>query len=674
MVFHRSAIIIVAICAAVSLVGGFAPFLSGSVRQAIAGDFATTTIASIDKESPTNIVVVCIVFIYTILGSCLVLWLRRYSYTAVVTGEEKSLAVSYCAVEIRGIPTVNRMRHKKKGEGECEGCKDGLLKEYMNQKYGNKILSARVIPEFRQTLLLIERRDAKELRLTHLVNSLEDKSKCAAIPEKQKAEIQSCYRAIRKLDIKIQNEKKEIICDNCGKATREGTGFAYVIFKDLKTSEKCLQENNLSTWSKLRKIWSKIIYKEDQSPHLNNSQAYDLNVQGWKVLPAPLPEDIIWKNLGVSYKRMLFQRILIIIAEILVFVGILSFTIGLAIYGIYRDLKLSVLYYPLGGESIWWTVLSKLSVLLPTAIAVVDEVFAPIIRGLEQFACHKYQIGLRRTLLWHTTFYNMMGGLVLSRMVYFGIGATVLYHSSPPFNTYHYIFNKTGLDMMKYVCIKTFTVYGIKLAVVGGKTWVAYMFNKRDIEIPEFDYNNMFAQKIVVIFCVLLWGSSMPLILVLGVLYLGVTWGIDKWLIVTFYKKCKSPDSQQLSCVSDILSVYIAILPSCTLIILSTFFHDHYELAIVLLLFSGSVAVGMFFLRRWQTLKLIKGKRKYVGVGTTKSNDGTETASTLLNTWKQFTGRLSTIKDGGKTLSASRVDCDFEGNEYDHPLCKKGIQ
>lgn len=47
--------------------------------------------------------------------------------------------------------------------------------------------------------------------------------------------------------------------------------------------------------------------------------------------------------------------------------------------------------------------------------------------------------------MWHTAFFELMSGLVISRMIYFLIGVAVLYDAQSPFNSYHYLFNKTGM-------------------------------------------------------------------------------------------------------------------------------------------------------------------------------------------------------------------------------------
>ena len=118
--------------------------------------------------------------------------------------------------------------------------------------------------------------------------------------------------------------------------------------------------------------------------------------------------------------------------------------------------------------------------------------------------------------MWHTAFFELLSGLVISRMVYFLIGVAVLYEASAPLNSYHYLFNKTGIcscffslyllffllsgietdiaigmDMMKYVCIKTFTVYGIKYPVLCIFKLIEARWTGQ-FERPEFDYYDLY--------------------------------------------------------------------------------------------------------------------------------------------------------------------------------------
>ena len=123
--------------------------------------------------------------------------------------------------------------------------------------------------------------------------------------------------------------------------------------------------------------------------------------------------------------------------------------------------------------------------------------------------------------MWHTAFFELMSGLVISRMIYFLIGVAVLYDADAPLNSYHYLFNKTGIslslflprlshhslslllireiigmDMMKYMCIKTFTVYGIKypalclIKIVQAKI-------TGELERPEFDYFDLYGTSLL---------------------------------------------------------------------------------------------------------------------------------------------------------------------------------
>jgi hypothetical protein len=77
------------------------------------------------------------------------------------------------------------------------------------------------------------------------------------------------------------------------------------------------------------------------NPHFAAPASLALNCQKWKVAPAPVPSEIIWKNLENSKKKKTGLQILALIVEVVVLTSVLSVTLLFAIIEVVRDLYLT---------------------------------------------------------------------------------------------------------------------------------------------------------------------------------------------------------------------------------------------------------------------------------------------------------------------------------------------
>eukprot|EP00026_Physarum_polycephalum_P000311 Phypoly_transcript_00311.p1 GENE.Phypoly_transcript_00311~~Phypoly_transcript_00311.p1 ORF type:complete len:696 (+),score=95.65 Phypoly_transcript_00311:3229-5316(+) len=572
----------------------------GSNRDVVAGDFATSTIASLQMDSLGYLIHVFIVMINVSLSAVFVWTLRKRSFAIVVAEEQQSLPAQEFAVEIKGIPK-------------------GVINEKMVQEHFEHIYGADHIVSVHLPLAygpLYWEMESLEKKKEHYEKEFAHKDQRPLIF----AHFWHFFYPKKKVDaIDYYEAKIHDLAQKLPEPT-QGTGFLYVTFTDRDVVRTCLKNNNHSTrWDwyiKITNLFKRTTERRASkiNPHFTAPNAQALNCQKWKVSPAPVPTEILWPNLENSKKKKTGLQILALIVEVVVLTSVLSVTLLFAIIEVVRDLYLTDVYYDFGGANIIESVASLIAVVLPEAVAIIEEIVAPVVETVEEHAGHIHKSGWRRAVMWHTAFFELMSGLVISRMIYFLIGVAVLYDADAPLNSYHYLFNKTGMDMMKYMCIKTFTVYGIKYPALCLLKLVQSKFTG-EFERPEFDYFDLYAQKIIVMFCAVVYGSVMPLILPLCMMYLGISYLYDRWAIVNFHQKDTLHDTKLLFYAADICSFYFSIVPLATLLIISKLFIYWPVLATILIVFSGIVGLVMLETRRWQYMNQnLKGVRKIIKV------------------------------------------------------------
>jgi len=220
---------------------------------------------------------------------------------------------------------------------------------------------------------------------------------------------------------------------------------------------------------------------------------------------------------------------------------------------------------------------------------------------------------------------------------------------------------------------------------------------KVKLERPEFDYYDLYAQKIVVMFCALLYGSVMPLILPLCLVFLIFTFLYDRWTIVALHEKDLFHDSKLLFYATEICSFYFSIVPVATLVIISKFFINWPPLVSCLITFSAIVIALMWETSRWQHMnQYVKGVRRVIKANdfsackyfepetpdpSSSSNNGTslpqwhehllKMSHATTSIFQQLFKEVSHMVQGKKVNHRNfTVDEDVLKNAYVHPFAK----
>ena len=103
----------------------------------------------------------------------------------------------------------------------------------------------------------------------------------------------------------------------------------------------------------------------------------------------------------------------------------------------------------------------------------------------------------------------------------------MLFYANAPFDSYHYLFVSTGLNMAKSIFVQCFTGQGTSW-ITGTILRVLKYYKRGKMPRPGYGYEGGYAKKLMIMLNLLVWGGLQPLMWPIGVFFFSWMYLVDK--------------------------------------------------------------------------------------------------------------------------------------------------
>lgn len=156
-----------------------------------------------------------------------------------------------------------------------------------------------------------------------------------------------------------------------------------------------------------------------------------------------------------------------------------------------------------------------------------------------------------------------------------------------------------GADLLRLIMVQLTLGTAVDYLVVFFQLMVELAASSK-MTRPRFEYEGTYARRAVIIVIILFFGPFVPLLFVLGAIYMFITFVVERWLIMFFYRKSPSADDTHIRQVVFLFYGALVLYPFTTLLLFMelNFLVDPYILVpfvVVALSAVLFIAVGIAF-------------------------------------------------------------------------------
>nr|CAG4708826.1 unnamed protein product [Naegleria fowleri] len=399
-----------------------------------------------------------------------------------------------------------------------------------------------------------------------------------------------------------------------------GTGYAFATFFSMTTAKTVCDEYVTdfmgfliskkyisNTLSKLVKFLKQCLPIGTTSHHSTiptttpTSDQESRSSQQYNFAPACEASDVLFENLNISTSkrasRVLISNIILFVVLLVVYtVLILNSSIPwyasqnkTEIYG-YAE---NVLKTP---TEITFKILLVVLELSPEIISLINELFKPLVEKLVKWEKHKTNIHKRKTILRRTTYFFVLSTIIFPYGWTYYKSVWRIFNSLPPFNNEIYFFNFISIELIILTIVLAITSKGLEM-IVNTISSIRDYFKTGEWHRPVFDYEAEYSMKITMLMMCLLYGTCIPLIYIVALLYFILTYLIDKYLIMYWYERSMESNGNILNTVVENFGICFIFFPFSIIVLLPVLL-KRIMTAVVEIPILLIIIIGLYFMTR----------------------------------------------------------------------------
>ncbi|KAL0484449.1 11 TM domain-containing transmembrane protein [Acrasis kona] len=525
------------VCGCLCMFVLFPLYVTSDDHQVQFSDFASTTIASLNFHTSRRLYVFFVITLLIPIMGCLLLYaIRRLSRTIVKSNNNYGCLYT---VMVSNVPSYIRSRQE-------------LIEEF-SERYGQQhIVDAHICFD----LDAINRID---LQITKTESELKRAKRQFQVTNvKPTIKINNVtVDLISQLELRISHMQESLV-----KKTQQGvdaTGYAFVTFSSIEMAKYCIEDHRVFCCGYSFPTWL-----------CESNGAFG----GYQITQAPEPTDVLYDNLGYTHVSTRIRQFATNIILLMVLTTLYMLNVIYMYVNWWKAQNYSTIYEMINhGTSNYYGIafLQVLVELAPEIVSAVNELLRFIVELLTNFEKHHTRIGFRRAVLQKTAFFLTMTTAFLPFFWTWYKGVwQVKRRAVIPFDNYYYFFNALLSQGIISMMVVLWTIAkSIELFIVFMRCMWQLVRSGR-MARPEFDYEVASGFKITILFMMLVYGPIAPVFFVFCVLYLLISFFIDKFFIMFLYERCHDSDGQILNHVADQISYYLAICPFYIVLMLPT--------------------------------------------------------------------------------------------------------
>jgi hypothetical protein len=552
--FYRRMILIVGIFSIVTIAILLPLHIVFGVRTDRYMDFAVTTVASIPQTSRLLYIHYGLsVFYFAVMAINLGLTIKLIYYKkrqskSIFTARITNLPVLELELQkdYRNDVYISNQVDLEKRESRLTKHFNALLDMQVNNTYYNRNVTYRR-DSLKQDLLTVDTNELAEkkpvlavnalVNMTHLVNIIDQKYQLTSQISSEGGHANKSKKNLKRI-AKLEQVKHKLIKHSQRSLT---SNSAFVTFRSVKA---------------LRKVVD--LYSKPNRNHTTTTK-FSEKIGGnnyWKIRETQMePEDILWENIGYSLFSNVMRTISVytvsyIIGAILsLLVSVYIITNGM--YGLALTIQiLQTVFMSLSTNSFRRRapfLLRFVYYILPTLLAVLNEVFAFIVNILTKFEKMKTITKYQASYLLKTITIMLLTSLLLP---YFG---DYQIKSIAPIPFY----NNSGLKLMQFLLSQLF----FSKALVNILDIVSVIFNywwtKGEPNRLQFVFVASYSKALMVFFTIVGLGPSYPLLFIPGFFFFVINYLADTFLLSCFYEKSTGAGDVEFA-ITTIVTFYFS--------------------------------------------------------------------------------------------------------------------
>eukprot|EP01080_Neovahlkampfia_damariscottae_P008274 gene8274-99_t len=366
-------------------------------------------------------------------------------------------------------------------------------------------------------------------------------------------EIEILNEKLKMIDEKIQIEKSKDL---------KGTGNAFVTFISKPFAKKCI-ELAMNDWNTNSDI------KQDDN----------FLLEQFSFQPAPKPVTINWQNLGIGDETRRTRKLIayfILVATFCIFLFLNFLFITLSTYRSIFTLPLS--RFSQNSNRIVQTLLYigsfiiNISSLLNLMFIISTFAIVSFVVSFVKYPTTTYEL---KSNARGVLFFLFLNGLVIPRIFVVYMGLNTAFTAVSPFDTYDYFLLNLSPDVMNVMILVPFIFKSLSL--IGWiKHFIQEYANKKKIKRLELSYHSPVATSMYNFIHVFYFGSVIPIISLVGLIYFIFDYILNLVTILYFFKKSHDGDSTYLRESVRNLLIFVFIYPMMFGILTLRFFGFFY--------------------------------------------------------------------------------------------------
>lgn len=112
-------------------------------------------------------------------------------------------------------------------------------------------------------------------------------------------------------------------------------------------------------------------------------------------------------------------------------------------------------------------------------------------------------------------------------------------HQTEAFSQQTLFYNMAGTDLLRLIMVQLTLGTAVEYLIVFFRLMIE-LASTGKMTRPRFEYEGTYARRAVIIVIILLFGAFVPLLFVFGAMYMFITFIVERWLIMYFYRKSPS--------------------------------------------------------------------------------------------------------------------------------------